>query len=108
MEQSPRAVWPRGAYLSGHGGDPAQGDGSCKDVLAEAGVLWVLQVADAAADSVFIFHVSSLDLLVDMCQHGVKEVEPTGYSGTQTRFNEMERVSGLVVMGHSGLEHREP
>lgn len=43
-----------------------------------------------------------------MCQHGVKEVEPTGYSGTQTRLNEMERVSGLVVMGHSGLEHREP
>lgn len=90
-ERSSRAAWPGGAYLGGHGGDPAQGDGSCEDVPAKARVLRVLQVADAAADSVFIFHVSRLDLLVDMCRRGVKEVEPTGYTGTHTRFNETEK-----------------
>lgn len=51
--------------LSRHGGDAAQLDGSCQDVLAEAWVLRVLQVADAAADSVLILHVSCLQLLVD-------------------------------------------
>lgn len=43
-----------------------------------------------------------------MCQRGVKEDEPAGYSAThRLLFNDTERVSGLVVMGHDGLEHRE-
>lgn len=52
--------------LRRHGGDAAQLDGSCQDVLAEAWILRVLQVADTAADSVLIFHVGDLYLLVDM------------------------------------------
>ena len=59
-------------YLSRHAGDAAQINTSCEYVPAQPGVLWVLQVADAAADSVFIFHVSGLCLLVDMCDRVVK------------------------------------
>lgn len=58
--------------LSRHGGNAAQLDGPCQDVLAEAWILRVLQVADATADSVFIFHVSGLQLLVDTWGKRVK------------------------------------
>lgn len=51
--------------LSRHGGDAAQLNGPCQHVLAEAWILWVLQVADATADSVLIFHVSDLQFLID-------------------------------------------
>lgn len=61
------------AYLSRHGGDAAQFNCSCQDIFAKLGVLWVLQVADAAADSVLIFHIRGLYLLVDMCKRAVKE-----------------------------------
>lgn len=60
-------------YLSRHGGDAAQFNCSCQDIFAKLGVLWVLQVADAAADSVLIFHIRGLYLLVDMCKRAVKE-----------------------------------
>lgn len=46
MRQSSRGRGERfsqaNAYLGGHGGDPAQGEGPCEDVLAKAGVLRVL------------------------------------------------------------------
>lgn len=51
--------------LGRHGGDAAQLDVSSQDVLAETRVLGVLQVADAAADSVLVLHVCGLQLLVD-------------------------------------------
>lgn len=59
-------------YLSRHGGNAAQFDCSREDVSAKPRVLWVLQVADAAADSVFVFHIRGLYLLVDMCNRAVK------------------------------------
>lgn len=59
-------------YLSRHGGNAPQVNISCEDVSAKPGVLRVLQVADAAADSVFIFHIHGLCLLVDMCDCAVK------------------------------------
>lgn len=46
--------------LGRHGSNAAQLDGPSQDVLAQAWILRVLQVADATADSVFIFHVSGL------------------------------------------------
>lgn len=58
--------------LSRHGGNAAQLDGPGQDVFAKAWILRVLQVADATADSVFIFHVGGLQLLVDMWGKRVK------------------------------------
>lgn len=60
--------------LSRHAGYAAQVNASCEDVSAKPGVLWVLQVADAASDPVFIFHIRGLCLLVDMCDRAVKVV----------------------------------
>ena len=60
-------------YLRRHGGDAAHLNVAREDIFAKPRVLGVLQVADATPHSVLVFQISGLYLLVDMCNHPVKD-----------------------------------
>jgi len=65
------------AYLRGHGSEARHLDVARQNVPAQARVLGVLQVADAAPHAVLVLHVRGPDLLVDMCLLVVKESQET-------------------------------
>ena len=72
-------VKPNRPYLGRHGGYAGHLDVPGQHVPAQARVLGVLQVADAAPDPVLVPHVGGPDLLVDMCPL-VKEDNPSDLS----------------------------
>lgn len=62
---APRPCDP--SHLCCHLGDEPWGNGPTEHILPQAGVPGVLQIADAAAHTVPVLHVRTLEFLVDMC-----------------------------------------
>lgn len=58
------------SYFCGHVGNATQRYSSTQHIPSQAGVLGVLQVADAASYSVTVLHIGAFQLLIDMwlCQ----------------------------------------